>query len=265
MRTGGRPAAGSFTYEGDELITTWHTHDLHQIEYAVQGVVEVETAAAHFLLPPQQAAWVPVGVEHRSTIRTAVRSISVFFEPGMVPAPGDRVRILAVPGVLREMIVYSQRWPIGRSDSESMAESFFATLGQLVSEGLDRETPLSLPTSPDPVLRAAMDWTQEHLTGATVVAVARTVGLSERSLRRRFQSAVGMTWRDYLLQARLLRAMALLAEPVPSVLEVATLVGFDSLSAFNRAFRARTGETPSGYRRWRVRFHGDSRGPSCRS
>jgi AraC-like DNA-binding protein len=265
MRTGGRPAAGSFTYEGDELITTWHTHDLHQIEYAVQGVVEVETAAAHFLLPPQQAAWVPVGVEHRSTIRTAVRSISVFFEPAMVPAPGDRVRILAVPGVLREMIVYSQRWPIGRSDSESMAESFFATLGQLVSEGLDRETPLSLPTSPDPVLRAAMDWTREHLTGATVGAVARTVGLSERSLRRRFQSAVGMTWRDYLLQARLLRAMALLAEPVPSVLEVATLVGFDSLSAFNRAFRARTGETPSGYRRWRVGFHGDSRGPSCRS
>jgi hypothetical protein len=29
---------------------------VHQIEYATGGVVEVETASAHYLLPPQQAA-----------------------------------------------------------------------------------------------------------------------------------------------------------------------------------------------------------------
>ena len=59
-----------------------------------------------------------------------------------------------------------------------------------------------------------------------------------------------MTWRAYLLQARLLRAMALLAEPGGrSVLDVAHRVGFGSVSAFTRAFRAATGETPSGYRR----------------
>ncbi|MGD0395008.1 MAG: AraC family transcriptional regulator, partial [Acidimicrobiales bacterium] len=57
MRTGGRPRAGTFPYEGNDLVTTWHSHDLHQIEYALQGVVEVETATAHYLLPPQQAAW----------------------------------------------------------------------------------------------------------------------------------------------------------------------------------------------------------------
>ena len=252
MRTGGRPGAGSFAYEGDELVTTWHTHDLHQIEYAFQGVVEVETAAAHYLLPPQQAAWIPAGLEHRTTIRSSVRSISVFFEPTLVSTPGDRVRILAVPAVLREMMVYSERWPIGRSGSEALAQSFFTTLGQLISEGLDREAPLSLPSSADPLVRAAMDWTRENLAGVTVAAAARHVGVSERSLRRRFESAVGMSWRAYLLQARLLQAMALLAERGPSVLEVATVVGFDSPSAFNRAFRARTGETPSAYRRRRV-------------
>jgi AraC-like DNA-binding protein len=50
-----------------------------------------------------------------------------------------------------------------------------------------------------------------------------------------------------------LRAMALLAEHGPSVLRVANLVGFDSLSSFNRAFRARTGVTPSAYRKQMAR------------
>jgi AraC-like DNA-binding protein len=248
MRTGGRPPAGSYLYEGKELVTTWHSHDLHQIEYAFHGAVEVETALSHCLLPPQQAAWIPAGVLHRTTIRSSVRTISVFFTPHLVPAPGERVRILPVPSVLREMMIYSGRWPIGRPSSDDTADAYFAALGRLVSELLDDEQPLSLPTSTDAVLAEAMAWTRDNLETATVTAVARHVGLSERSLRRRFNAGLGMSWRRYLVQARLLRAMALLAEPRPSVLHVATTVGFESASSFNRAFRQWTGETPSAFR-----------------
>jgi transcriptional regulator GlxA family with amidase domain len=49
--------------------------------------------------------------------------------------------------------------------------------------------------------------------------------------------------------ARILRALALLAEPGPSVLDVSTAVGFDNVSAFSRAFAQHCGETPSAYRR----------------
>ncbi len=253
MRTRGRPGAGSYVYEGDELVTPWHSHDLHQIEYAFHGVVEVETAAAHLLLPPHQAAWIPAGLEHRSTIHCEIRTLSVFFEPDLVPEPGDRVRIVSVAPVLREMIIYSERWPIGRPASESVATGFFVTLGHLVSDALDDEAPLGLPNSTDPLLAAAMAWTREHLQTATVGGAARSVGLSERSLRRRFEASADMSWRSYLMQARLLRAMALLAEPGPTIMQVASTVGFDSVSSFNRAFRQRTGETPSLYRKRRAR------------
>ncbi len=256
MRTGGRAPAGSFHYEGEEVVTTWHAHELHQVEYAFHGTLEVEAAGAHYLLPPQQAAWIPSGVEHRTTIRSSVRTISVFFEAHLVPAPGERVRILAVPPVLREMLVYAGRWPIGRSASDPVSDAYFAALGQLVSDGLDNETPLFLPTSSDPVLAGALNWTAANLRTATVGDVARHVGLSERSLRRHFAAGLGMSWRDYVVQARLLRAMALLAESRPSILEVAMAVGFDNVSSFNRAFRMRTGETPSSYRKHRAR-HGE--------
>jgi AraC-like DNA-binding protein len=58
-----------------------------------------------------------------------------------------------------------------------------------------------------------------------------------------------MEWRRYLLESRLLRAMALLVEPNHTVMDVATAVGFDSVSAFTRAFGRYTGETPTAYRR----------------
>jgi AraC-like DNA-binding protein len=130
-----------------------------------------------------------------------------------------------------------------------MADSFFETLAHLVLEWLDRESPLCLPTSTEPLIAAVMAYTNDHLAHISLHDVCRAVGVSERSLRRAFSTSIGMSWRQYLLESRLLRAMALFAEPGPSVLEVATRVGFESVSAFTRAFRRYTDETPTTYRR----------------
>lgn len=252
MRGAGRTRAGSFVYEGDQLVTGWHRHDLHQVEYALRGVVEVETAEARYLLPPQQAVWIPAGLEHETTINTTVRTISVFFEPGLIAGAGGRARILAIDPLLREMLVRSMRWPIDRADVDPLADRYFHTLADVVGEALDNESPLSLPTSSHPIVAAAMAHTQAHLASATVVTVSRAVNVSERTLRRLFHVEVQLPWRSYLHQARLLRAMALLADGDQTVMEVATAVGFDSVSAFSRAFFKHCGETPSTYRQ-RVR------------
>ncbi len=247
MRSGTPVRAGTFAYDGVDFVTNWHTHDLHQVEYAFEGVVEVETANAHYLLPPQQAVWIPAGVVHRTTLRS-VRSVSVFFDPAMVESRDERARVLAAAPVIREMIVYAARWSITRRESDAAADAFFEALSHLVAEWLDHETPLCLPTSSDPLIAAVMAYTGEHLDHVNLHDVCRDVGISERTLRRQFSAATGMTWRQYLLERRLLRAMATLAQPGPTVLEVATAVGFDSVSAFTRAFRRYAGETPTAYR-----------------
>ncbi|ORV40984.1 AraC family transcriptional regulator [Mycobacterium conspicuum] len=249
LRRGGRARAGSYLYEGDRLVTGWHSHDLHQIQYAIGGVVEVETAAAHYLLPPQQAAWIPVGLEHQATMTPDVRSVAVMFDPELLPPVDNRARILAVSPLIRQMMIYALRWSIDRADSDPVSDGFFQTLGHLVFEALDHEAPLSLPTSTNPIVAAAMSYTKAHLDSVTVTDVSRFVAVSERTLRRQFDESIGMPWRTYLLHARMLRAMARLAAPGQSVQQTATAVGFDSLSAFTRAFTAFCGETPSTYRR----------------
>lgn len=251
MRVTDEVRAGTIPYEGDDLVTGWHVHDLHQIEYAFAGVAEVETERAHYLLPPQQAVWVPAGLPHNTTLKQ-VRSVSVFFDPELVPGADDRARVLAAAPVIREMLIYAVRWPIGRSESDAVADAFFDALALLIADWLEDEAPLSLPTSSDPLIAAVMDHTNAHLDHVSARDVARAVGLSERTLRRQFPSATGMTWRQFLLQSRLLRSMAILAESTDrTVLDIATSVGFDSVSAFSRAFRRYTGETPSAYRRSR--------------
>jgi AraC-like DNA-binding protein len=253
MRAGAPVRAGSFAQDAGDLVASWHTHDLHQVQYAFEGTVEVETTAAHYLLPPQQAVWIPAGLAHRTTLRR-VRTVSVFLDPAMVdPAVAHRVsgraRVLPASPLIREMIVHSARWPIGRPASDPLADAFFAALAGLTIEWLDREVPLCLPTGTDPVVTAAMDYTNAHLGDVTLRRVCRAVGVSERTLRRRFAATTDVTWRQYLLHSRLLRSVALLAEPGPSVLDVATAVGFDSPSAFTRAFTRHTGQTPTAYRR----------------
>ena len=98
-------------------------------------------------------------------------------------------------------------------------------------------------------MSAAMAYTKEHLDAVTAEDVSRAVSVSERTLRRQFQTAAGLSWRTYLLHARMLRAMALLAAPGQSVADTAIAVGFDSISSFTRAFAQFCGETPSSYRR----------------
>ncbi|PND58601.1 AraC family transcriptional regulator [Mycobacterium sp. ENV421] len=253
LRRGGRVLAGSYLYEGELLVTGWHFHDVHQIEYAIGGVVEVETASAHYLLPPQQAAWIPAGLEHQATMNPAVKTLAVMFDPELIPTAGDRARILAVSPLIREMMLYALRWPIYRSpgtgEDDPVSDGFFRTLANLVAEALDHEAPLSLPSSEDPVVAAAMAYTKEHLQSVTLAEVCRAVAVSERTLRRQFQSEAEISWRTYLLHARMLRAMALLAAPGQSVQQTATAVGFDSVGSFTRAFSQFCGETPSSYRR----------------
>lgn len=249
LRRGGRASGGSFLYHGDGLITGWHCHDVHQIEYAIGGVVEVETDTAHYLLPPQQAAWLPAGLDHQATMNPDVKTVAVMFDPALVPHAGDRARILAVSPLIREMMIYALRWPIDRPHGDELSDTFFRTLANLVAEALEHEAPLSLPTSDHPIVAAAMAYTKAHLASVTAEEVSRAVSVSERTLRRLFADTLGLPWRTYLLHARMLRAMALLAAPDTSVQETASAVGFDSLSSFTRAFTQFSGETPSTYRK----------------
>lgn len=81
----------------------------------------------------------------------------------------------------------------------------------------------------------------------SMAALARSLGTSERSLRRRLAEE-GTSYSALLREAQCAAAELLLPDRGRSVQQVAAHVGFQSVTAFNRAFKRHSGLTPSQYR-----------------
>ncbi|WP_431280366.1 helix-turn-helix domain-containing protein [Leifsonia poae] len=73
--------------------------------------------------------------------------------------------------------------------------------------------------------------------------------MSRATFIRRFSSSTGMTFGQFLSRARLMCAAELLTTSDLTVAAVAAQVGYQSESAFTRAFRAQVGQTPARFRR----------------
>jgi AraC-like DNA-binding protein len=88
--------------------------------------------------------------------------------------------------------------------------------------------------------------------GLGIGALARRVGLTEHRLRALINGALGYgNFAEFLNHYRLADAAAALGDPEQSgksIFVIAMDSGYSSLSAFNRAFKARFGETPTSYR-----------------
>ena len=80
----------------------------------------------------------------------------------------------------------------------------------------------------------------------TMDGVARELGMSARSLRRRMQ-AEGLSFSDLATRSRMHSAKRMLERPGASIQETAYALGFASPTAFHRAFKRWTGMTPKQY------------------
>ncbi len=85
-------------------------------------------------------------------------------------------------------------------------------------------------------------------TGLRVDKIALISGMGTADFLRAFRSTFGMTPLQFSLEYRILRAKSMLSDD-KSLTEVALELGFASHAHFSATFRARTGHTPSGYRR----------------
>lgn len=99
-------------------------------------------------------------------------------------------------------------------------------------------------------LAPLLGWIEERLDESlTIDDLSAHAATSPRTLHRRFRDQLGTTPLQWLLDARIRRALVLLETTALAVEEVARLVGFDSPSSFRERFRRFLGVSPNGYRR----------------
>lgn len=83
----------------------------------------------------------------------------------------------------------------------------------------------------------------------TVESLARTAGMSRSVFAARFKALIGEGPLTYLTRWRMHRAMQLMTEEAWSASAIAQAVGYETDSAFVKAFKRHVGETPGSFRR----------------
>jgi AraC-like DNA-binding protein len=224
--------------------TGWHHHTRCQLLFAIRGVMTVRTHDGTWTVPPQQAVWVPAGVEHAVHAVQEVAMRSLYLDPDAARGLPETCCVLPVPPLLRELIL--RVVALGRSYPPDGPE---ARMVAVIPDELRRlkPEPLHLPLPRDArlsIVTAALiadpgdrrdlgDW-------------AAQAGASERTLARLFNRETGMTFGAWRQRRRLLAAVERLAGGDP-VTTVALDLGYDSPSAFITMFKKSLGDTPGRY------------------
>jgi transcriptional regulator GlxA family with amidase domain len=102
----------------------------------------------------------------------------------------------------------------------------------------------------DALIARCQTWIADHYgEPAPVAAMVRLSGLPERSFKRRFEQATGMSPLEYVHTLRLEEAKQMLEASDEPIEAVANEVGYEDAGFFARLFRRNVGLTPGQYRK----------------
>lgn len=230
-----------------------HAHLWHQVVYAISGVLTVAVEGQSIVISPEQAVWLPTGLRHRvgSLLGAEFRSLWIADETGRgLPASPT---VFGVSPLLRALIVEAAEIE-GQDDPDGYA----GRVTGLILDQLRRARPMSsaLPWPRDGSLVALCQALHaDPADPRSPEAWGRELGMSGRTLARRFEAEMGMSLRSWRRRLRLFKAIELLGGGL-SVTRTAMELGYSSTSAFVYAFRTGMGCGPQAYMRGRLAERG---------
>jgi AraC-like DNA-binding protein len=218
-----------------------HQHDWHQLVYATEGVMRVETPTASWVVPPDRAVWIPAGFEHSIQMTGTVRMRTVYLRPGMADGLPLSCGVIHMTPLLRELVLETlQRGMLHDRVPEQ------ARLAAVIADQIlrTREAPLQIHFPADARACAVAIKAQADLARRVPIRVlVRGCGASVRTIERLFVQETGLTFGRWLQRVRALHAIGRLAAG-DSVTDAGLAVGYDSTSAFIAMFKRVVGRTP---------------------
>lgn len=146
---------------------------------------------------------------------------------------------------------YDNPMPFTEANVYSLMIRFFVAVGRTSFNASTRFPGITSAKQHEYIEKFMMvcNYITDHCTeNINVDDLADLAGFSKFHFARLFKQFAGMSCYEYLTQKRVVHAERLLIQPDISITEVAMLSGFNSLSTFNRIFKAQKNCTPSEYK-----------------
>ena len=211
--------------------------------------MRLEADGLSWSLPPARAALVAAEAPIRLLIKQKMSVCSVLFSPEFAPSPRASLSVFEMTPLAQELVLECGRRANKQEPLSEYDRSLFRTLQMTTWQLAETPSQAVMPIGRSPGVIRALALTEEHLSESLRFEdLAQRAGQTPRTLARNLAAELGMSWGQTLQRMRMIRAIELLAETRAPVTEVALCGGYQSLSAFNAAFRTFTGQTPTAYR-----------------
>jgi len=241
FETAARPVVGFSCDYHSGVSSGVHSHARAQLLYAIAGVMRVETCDASYIVPPTTALFLPAHALHSVSMDGPVAMRELFLREDAAASVGASPKVIAVSGLLREVIVATCQEP-----AEWEPNGRTHHLAALALDEIARSSalPLRLPMPKDDRLRRVVIALRERPhDDRTFEEWSELANASSRTLARIFRIETGLSFRQWRQQARLTEALSALTMGAPPA-KAAAIAGFQSIPAFGAAFRALFGITP---------------------
>lgn len=223
-----------------------HRHAWGEFVYAFSGIMEIEVAGRHYLAPPQYGIWLPPDLEHIGFNRHEAFHCSLYVGPehcAGLPIEPCALSLSPLMRALLDDLRESPPEPARQVENERQL--------RLLIDKLQRAPKVGsyLPSSSDPLLEPVLrQLTANPADSRSLSQLARLVNTTERTLMRRCQRDLGMSFAQWRQRVKVVAALAQL-ERGQTVEVIALDLGYSSASAFISMFRRLMGVSPDEYRK----------------
>ena len=241
------------------------TSEIQLVIPGERGVVEVmhrtpDGSLRRQTMSERQIAIIPAGQEHQLSCRRGT-------DLNLLRIAPDLLRRIARENGMRAVEVVGQYgafdpviWHLGRAlcgelrrhrrlDGTYLQSVAIVLTRHLLSTYVTAVLPSESGGLPRFKLRRAIEYIHERIGGdISFRDVAAHVGMSPYHFARMFKQSTAMSPHNYIVQCRIERAKALLAEARLPISDIAFEVGYRSQSHFTTCFGRVTGVTPAAFR-----------------
>lgn len=223
-----------------------HQHDFHQLVMPVDGRLELEIDHQLGVVDARHAAVIASGASHGFSAEGDNRFIVADLPLSSAPALGYLPAFLPLDGALQQYLIFLQTKFSSALSTAKSPESDQLMLQLLIKLMMER---FGIKDQVDARVAAAKCYIDSHLEQAvTVKDVSAAACLSTRQLNTLFLRSYGCSPQQYLIEQRMRRAKALLADSSCSIQQVAEHCGYSSLASFSDRFRRTFDIAPREFR-----------------
>lgn len=244
IAAGDVPAPVSFRTEGYKAGSVFREkrQPWCKVGFAVRGVIEAKVEGKRFLCPPHYGTWIPADALHSCHNRENVKFVSIYIDRTLCASMPKEACTLALSPLIKAILADFADRRVTVPETDDDRRLALVLVDQLL-KAPQRES--FLPLSDDELLRPVIDALQANASDRRSLAEwARALGTTEKTLSRRFQAQLGISFNDWRQRLKLVVSLSLI-EDGKSVQAIASELGYSSASAFIAMVRRLTGTTPT--------------------